>query len=130
MYKQILIKATMAGAAQLKHYFNGQFKVMQKEGINNPVTEADLASEKAIFEVIKSEFPDHFILSEETGEIVMDSEYKWIIDPIDGTINFAQGIPICCVSIGLEKAGEMILGAVYNPIMDEFFVAEKTRALI
>lgn len=127
MYKKILVKAAIAGATQLKHYFNGTFKVMQKEGINNPVTEADLASEKAIFEVIKSEFPDHFILSEETGEIVMDSEYKWIIDPIDGTINFAQGIPICCVSIGLEKAGKMVMGAVYNPIMDEFFIAEKNQ---
>ena len=55
----------------------------------------------------------------------MDSEFKWIVDPIDGTVNFANGIPICCVSIGLEKAGNMIMGAVYNPLMDEFFFAEK-----
>ena len=55
----------------------------------------------------------------------MDSSYKWIIDPIDGTVNFANGIPLCCVSIGVEKDGEMILGAVYNPMMDEFFFAEK-----
>ena len=54
----------------------------------------------------------------------MDSEYKWIIDPIDGTINFANGIPICCVSIGLEHNGKMIMGAVYNPLMNEFFFAQ------
>jgi myo-inositol-1(or 4)-monophosphatase len=55
----------------------------------------------------------------------MDSEYKWIIDPIDGTINFAHGIPICCVSIGVEKNGSMVMGAVYNPFLKEFFFAEK-----
>ena len=55
----------------------------------------------------------------------MDSSYKWIIDPIDGTINFANGIPLCCISIGLEHEGKIIMGAVYNPIMKEFFFAEK-----
>jgi myo-inositol-1(or 4)-monophosphatase len=57
----------------------------------------------------------------------MDSDYKWIIDPIDGTVNFAHGIPICCVSIGVEYRGDMIMGAVYNPFMDEFFFAEKGK---
>lgn len=125
MLKTTLLNAVRAGAAQLKHFFNGEFKISNKEGINNLVTEADHASEKAIIEIIKTDFPDHFILSEETGEIPTQSEYKWIIDPIDGTVNFANGIPICCVSVGLEKNGEMILGAVYNPIMDEFFFAQK-----
>jgi myo-inositol-1(or 4)-monophosphatase len=125
MLKSTLIKATEEAAKVLRHYFRGEFTITNKEGINNPVTEADLAAEKIIFEVIKSTFPDHFILSEEAGEIKMDSEYKWIIDPIDGTINFANGIPICCVSIGLEKAGKMIMGAVYNPFINEFFFAER-----
>src|SRR5690606_25571924 len=62
-----------------------------------------------------------------TGEMKTDSEYKWIIDPIDGTVNFAHGIPLCCVSIAVEKAGEIILGAVYNPNMNEFFFAEKGK---
>ncbi len=93
--------------------------------MNNLVTEADHAAEKAIIEVIQHDYPDHFILSEETGEIKTASEYKWIIDPIDGTVNFANGIPICCVSIALEKEGEMILGAVYNPLMNEMFFAQK-----
>lgn len=124
MLKTTLLKATEAAADVLRHYFNGTFKITNKEGINNPVTEADLAAEKIIIEIIKENFPDHFILSEEAGEIIMDSEYKWIIDPIDGTINFANGIPICCVSIGLEKAGKIILGAVYNPFINEFFFAQ------
>ncbi len=125
MLKQTLIKATEAGAAELQRFFNGDFKISNKEGINNLVTEADHAAEKAIFEVIRQDFPDHFILSEETGEIVQDSSYKWIIDPIDGTVNFANGIPICCVSIGIEQDGQMILGAVYNPFINEFYFAQK-----
>jgi len=125
MLKNTLLKATEAGAKELVRFFNGDFKITNKEGINNPVTEADHASEKAIFEVIRKEFPDHFLLSEEAGEIKMDSSYKWIIDPIDGTINFANGIPLCCISIGLEHEGKIIMGAVYNPIMKEFFFAEK-----
>jgi myo-inositol-1(or 4)-monophosphatase len=125
MIKTTLLNAVEAGAEQLRHFFNGEFKISNKEGINNLVTEADHAAEKAIIDIIKADFPGHFILSEESGEIVMDSEYKWIIDPIDGTVNFANGIPICCVSIGLEKAGQMILGAVYNPIMNEMFFAQK-----
>ena len=127
MLTQTLLKATEAGAAVLKKYFNGQFSISHKEGINNLVTEADHASEHAIFEVIKSEFPAHYILSEETGEIFQDSNYKWIIDPIDGTINFANGIPICCVSIGIEQDGKMILGAVYNPFIGEMFFAERGK---
>lgn len=125
MFKNTLIKATEAGAKEIVRFFNTDFKVTNKEGVNNPVTEADYAAEKAIFEVIQDDFPDHFILSEEEGAIQTDSAYKWIIDPIDGTINFANGIPLCCVSIGLEHNGTMIMGAVYNPFLKEFFFAEK-----
>ena len=125
MLKSTLIRAAEAGAAVMKRYFQGEFIITNKEGINNLVTEADHASEKAIFEVIKESYPDHYILSEESGAITMDSSYKWIIDPIDGTINFAHGLPICCVSIGIEQDGEMILGAVYNPFINEFFFAQR-----
>jgi myo-inositol-1(or 4)-monophosphatase len=125
MLKNTLLRATEAAASVVSHYFNGEFKVTNKEGLNNPVTEADLASEKVIIDIIRENFPDHYILSEEAGEIIMDSEYKWIIDPIDGTINFANGIPICCVSIGLERAGQVIMGAVYNPFLNEFFFAQR-----
>lgn len=127
MLKNVLIEAVVAGAGELTRFFNNTFKVSHKEGVNNLVTEADHAAEKAILEVINTQFPDHYIHSEEKGEIVQDSEYKWLIDPIDGTVNFAHGIPLCCVSVGIEKAGEIILGAVYNPILKEFFIAEKGK---
>lgn len=127
MYKETLIKATNAGAAELKKYFNGKFTISHKEGINDLVTQADFASDKAIRSIIKSDFPDHGIVSEESDEKISTSEYKWIIDPIDGTVNFANAIPICCVSIGLEYKEEMLMGAVYNPIMNEFYFAEKGK---
>src|ERR1700733_10479854 len=114
MLKSTLIRAAEAGAAVMQRFFQGEFTISNKEGFNNLVTEADHASEKAIFEIIQKDYPDHFLLSEETGEIITDSSYKWIIDPIDGTVNFAHGLPICCVSIGIEKYGEMIMGAGYN----------------
>jgi myo-inositol-1(or 4)-monophosphatase len=125
MLKSTLLKATEAGASELRRFFNGTFKISNKEGINNLVTEADHAAEKAIIDIINKDYPDHFILSEESGESGTASEYKWIIDPIDGTVNFANGIPICCVSIAIEHNGKVIMGAVYNPNMDEFYFAEK-----
>lgn len=126
MLKNVLLEAVTAGAGELSHFFSSQqFKVSHKEGVNNLVTEADHAAERAILEVIKQKFPDHYILTEESGEIVQDSEYKWIIDPIDGTVNFAHGIPLCCVSVAIEKNGEIIMGAILNPNLKEFYFAEK-----
>jgi myo-inositol-1(or 4)-monophosphatase len=130
MLKNTLLKAVMAGAAEIQRFFNNEFKIQYKEGVNNPVTEADHAAEKAIMAVIKAQFPDHFILSEEAGEIVQDSNYKWIIDPIDGTINFAKGIPLNCVSIGVEHNKEIVLGAVFNPHLNELFFAEKGKGSV
>ena len=131
MLKETLINATEAGARVLQHYFNSKtLQISNKEGINNLVTEADHASEKAIIETIKEQFPGHYIMSEEVGEIIMDSEYKWIIDPIDGTVNFAHGIPLCCVSIGLEHNGTMIMGAVMNPLIKEYYFAEKGKGAL
>ncbi len=127
MLKNTLLEAIQAGAAAIRQFDDVDFKVSNKEGINNLVTEVDLASEKAIFEAIKKNFPDHYILSEESGEVIQDSQYKWIIDPIDGTVNFAHRIPICCISIGVEYNGQMVLGAVYNPFMNELFIAERGK---
>jgi myo-inositol-1(or 4)-monophosphatase len=127
MIKNTLLKAMYAGAAELRRYFNGNFSITSKGTINDLVTEADHASEKAIIKIIQDKHPDHFILSEETGSVITNSNIKWIIDPIDGTINFANGIPICCVSIGVEQDGEMIMGAVFNPFMNELFFAEKGK---
>lgn len=125
MLETILLQAAQDAGRLMKESLNSNFKISNKEGYNNLVTEVDHASEKLIIDTIKRHFPDHYILSEESGEHIMDSEYKWIIDPIDGTVNFANGIPLCCVSIGIEKAGKMVLGAVYNPFLDEMFLAKK-----
>ena len=127
MLKKTLIAAARAGATELSGFFNKTFAISSKKGINDLVTEADHASEKAIIDVIKKEFPGHYILSEEAGEIIQESNYKWIIDPIDGTVNFAHGIPLCCVSIAIEQDEEIILAAVFNPILNELFFAERGK---
>src|SRR5687767_2648534 len=125
MIKPTLIAAARAGAAEILRFFNNKFKISNKEGVNNLVTEADHASEKAILDVIRKEFPDHQILSEEIGKLGKESDHTWIIDPIDGTVNFAHGIPLNCVSIAVELRGEIIMAAVYNPHINELFFAEK-----
>jgi myo-inositol-1(or 4)-monophosphatase len=93
------------------------------------VTEADLASERLIIERIRSYYPRHAILSEEAGDVRVhgeaESEWKWIVDPLDGTTNYAHGYPVFCVSIALERASEIVVGAVYDPTRDEMFAAER-----
>ncbi len=126
-YKEVLLSATKEAGKIIQHYFQGSFSVSNKEGINNLVTEVDTRAEGKIIEVIRSHFPDHAIISEEVGLMETNSPYKWIIDPIDGTVNFAHGIPICCVSIALTLSDKLLLGAVYNPMMNELFFAEKGK---
>ena len=125
MLKSTLLEAIHAAAGEMRRFIDLDFKISNKEGINNLVTEVDHASEKAIMDVIKKNYPDHHILSEECGDLVQDSKYKWIIDPIDGTVNFAHRIPICCISIAVEHNKQMVLGAIYNPYINELFVAER-----
>lgn len=127
MLKSTLLQAVKEAGGIMQRSFHGHFKISNKAGVNNLVTEVDHASEKAIIRIIKKNFPDHYILSEEIGKIEMDSDYKWIVDPIDGTVNFANGIPICCVSIAVEYQGSIILGAVFNPFFNELFVAERGK---
>ena len=106
----------------------GTAKVTNKGDINL-VTEADLASENLIIERIRSYYPQHGILAEESGEAVLvggrRSEWKWIIDPLDGTTNYAHGYPCFCVSIALEHKGVLEIGVVYDPVRDEMFAAER-----
>jgi len=99
-----------------------------KKGDINLVTEADLASEALIVERVRSYYPKHSILAEESGEAVVtggDGSMKWIIDPLDGTTNFAHGYPCFCVTIALEKDGEIVIGVTYDPTRDELFTAER-----
>ncbi len=122
----MLLAAEEAGKIILQ-YFNGAFEIRNKDGINNLVTEVDMFSEKVIIDIIRDKYPEHSIISEETGAMMHSSDYQWLIDPIDGTVNFAHSIPICCVSIGLLYQNELILGVVYNPMMNEKFVAERGK---
>lgn len=125
--KNTLYKAAIESGKILKENFEGSFGIESKDIVSNLVTEIDKKSEKKIIEIIKSDFPSHNILSEEIGAIDLDSDVKWIIDPIDGTINYAHSIPLCCVSIGVEKKDEVIMGVVYNPLSGESFFAEKGK---
>src|SRR5690606_98487 len=111
----------------IQERFQGTFTVEHKEGLNNLVTEVDKQAEAVILETIRTAFPDHAIVTEEAGTFMTGSPYKWIIDPIDGTVNFAHGIPLCCVSSGVQRGDELIFGAVYNPMMNELFFAEKGK---
>src|ERR1700743_961826 len=125
--KEVLLEATREAGKIILNYFNGVFKIESKDSINNLVTEVDKLAETKIIEIIKAHFPDHAIISEEIGELKKDSPYQWIIDPIDGTVNFAHGIPICCVSIAVKYNEDLLLGAVFNPMMNELFFAEKGK---
>lgn len=105
----------------------GRGIAVQKKGDIDLVTEADLASEALIVERIRSHFPRHGILAEESGEAKIDdsSTFKWIIDPLDGTTNFAHGYPCFCVTIALEREREVVVGVTYDPTRDELFSAER-----
>ncbi|HTR80310.1 MAG TPA: inositol monophosphatase family protein [Bacteroidota bacterium] len=91
----------------------------------NLVTEIDKQSEALIIKKIKQHYPSHDILAEESGAAKTKSEYRWIIDPLDGTTNFTHALPIFCVSIGVEFNGELVAAAIYDPSADEMFTAEK-----
>lgn len=108
----------------------GRALQVSNKGDIDLVTEADLASEQLIIERIRSHYPRHSILAEESGASEdssgnPESEWKWIIDPLDGTTNYAHGYPCFCVSIGLERAGKLELGVVYDPLRNEMFAAER-----
>jgi myo-inositol-1(or 4)-monophosphatase len=89
------------------------------------VTEADRASERLVVERLRTHFPTHGIVAEEGGGHESPSEYRWFVDPLDGTTNFAHGFPCFNVTLGLERAGETIAGVVYDPIRQEMFKAER-----
>ncbi|MEP7271515.1 MAG: inositol monophosphatase family protein [Acidobacteriota bacterium] len=124
---ELAIRAAREAGAILQDYAHRGFEIRQKGRINL-VTEADHASEKHIKDLIAVHYPEHRILAEESGASDMrgsGSEYCWIIDPLDGTTNFAHGLPCYAVSIGIERAGEMIVGVIYDPTRDELFASER-----
>lgn len=123
----ITINSAQKAGKILKDNFLTDYKITSKTSLNDLVTEYDLKAEKIIVENILSVFPDHQILTEESDPKLSDSEYKWIIDPIDGTVNFAHKLPIFSISIALFKEDQPLIGVVFNPITDELFYAEKGK---
>jgi len=110
----------------LKEKFNSKHEVHYKGEINL-VTEADKMSEDLIIAAINSSFPDHGILSEESPAQNSSAKLRWIIDPLDGTTNYAHGYPVFCVSIALENEGVIVLGVIYDPLREDMFVAERGK---
>ncbi|GAB5465992.1 MAG: inositol monophosphatase family protein [Candidatus Kapaibacteriales bacterium] len=122
--KLIVEAAKEAGKLQVSG-FNSTMSIIDKDGTNNIVTEYDFKVEKSIIDRIKKSFPNHSIIAEESGKSLKSDDNLWIIDPIDGTVNFSKGIPVFCVSLAYMKMGEIILGCIFNPITNELFFAEK-----
>lgn len=104
-----------------------EFRDKGKGGIRDLVTQADLESNRKIISTLKAEFPDHGILSEELPEEKSSSGFRWVIDPIDGTHNFAYGIPLFGISIALEKDGKVILGVINMPYFKQMYVVERGK---
>ncbi|MFT5360167.1 MAG: myo-inositol-1(or 4)-monophosphatase [Candidatus Paceibacteria bacterium] len=119
------ILAAKEAGKMLKDYFDGEFSDQEIKDDSTIVTVADKKAEEIIKGIILDSFPNHSILGEEEGLVENSSEYVWHVDPVDGTRNFANGIPLYCVSIALEKDSEIIVGVVYNPSTDRMFYAEK-----
>lgn len=119
-------RAALEAGSIIKSYY-GNLKSISKKGEIDLVTEADLMSEKAVVAAITRSFPDDMIIAEEGGEQGKKSDRKWIIDPLDGTTNFAHSFPFFAVSIGFMVNDDVVAGVVYNPVMDEFFEAEKGK---
>jgi len=116
--------AHKSGEILLK-YFGKSFKVREKRGAGL-VSEADIASEESAIRMLKKLQPDFGVLAEESGAQEKEAG-RWIIDPLDGTTNFVRGFPVFCVSIAAEWDGEVIVGVIYHPIMNETYVAIKNQ---
>lgn len=98
-------------------------KEVRFKGRADIVTDVDLAAERIILDLVQAEYPDFSILSEESSPVETGSPYRWVIDPIDGTRNFAEGIPHFCVVVALARGNQTVLGVTYDPIKDETFTA-------
>ena len=118
-------KKAAVEAGHVLNDLSGRLTQIMKKGVIDLVTNADLAAEKIILEIISQNFPNDNILSEEKGELKQNSNRTWIIDPLDGTTNFAHQFPFFAVSIALEVENEITIGIVYNPCRNEFFQAVK-----
>lgn len=125
-----LKKALLTAGAIIRKGFSEKRQVKFKSP-TSPVTHIDVRSEKAILKLIKKNFPDHDFLGEESDFLrqnkATQAPFRWIIDPLDGTVNFVHGFPQCSVTIGVEHNGQMIAGGVFDPFRNELFLAERGK---
>lgn len=125
---QVAVESANIAGGILLDGFSKVKDIHFKSGVHNIVTQFDILSEKAIIDTISESFPTHSFLAEESGLTTGDGNtVRWIIDPLDGTVNFAHGIPIFSVSIAAEYNNEIVCGVIYHPMMNELFVAEKGK---
>lgn len=120
-------EVSLGGGKIALFYFNKKHSIHVKEESINFATEADLACEKFVFEKIRKEYPDHSFLSEEMGLVKRKSRYTWVLDPIDGTVNFSRGLPLWGVSLALFDDKSPIVGTIYFPVFDELYFAQKGK---
>jgi myo-inositol-1(or 4)-monophosphatase len=124
----LAVEAALEAGAYLKESVGKVLQIERKFGQEtNLVTEIDKKSEEIIISTIRKKFPDHDFLAEESGSHDKNSEFRWIIDPLDGTLNFTHGVPLYSISIALERSGEIVAGVVYEPNLEELFTAEKGK---
>jgi myo-inositol-1(or 4)-monophosphatase len=119
---EVAVEAAHLAGSYQRYRFTSLLEICLK-GDKDLVTEVDKESERLIVTHLLSSFPDHNILAEEGEYHQSDSPFRWVIDPVDGTTNFAHGFPWFCVSVGLEFAGNIVAGVIYNPIYGELFTA-------
>jgi myo-inositol-1(or 4)-monophosphatase len=124
--KSVGVRAACQAGEILRGFHGGALNI-RKKGVIDLVTEADTASEKRIIDTIRSAYPGHDILAEESGLIIGDGKYQWIIDPLDGTTNFAHGLDVYSVSIAFSVAGQVVMGVVFSPAGGELFAAIKGK---
>lgn len=124
-YNRVLIQAIRQAGEIIKSYFGQKYDINHKQylGQKSIVTSVDQICEQSIISLIHQYYPQHSICSEESGLIIRDPNFQWIIDPIDGTLNFVRNIPLCTCSIALKIGGKTVIGAVYNPFSEELFSA-------
>ncbi len=120
----VAIEAAEAAGAVIRHGFGERHSVEYKEEAEL-VTEVDEDAERKIKDVLGKAFPDHGMLTEESGETEGEVEARWIVDPLDGTTNYVHGFPLFSTSIALERAGEVVLGVVHEPMAKETYAAER-----
>ena len=115
--------AKEVGEVQRSYFRGGHLDIETKSTVHDVVTKVDKLSESMLIERIGKYFPEYSVLGEESGEHDAHSDYLWVVDPLDGTNNYSQGLPVYSVSIGLQYRGETLLGVVYAPYLDELYTA-------